>query len=162
METWTGVLHSVTEERFEVTLTAYVPVSNVEASAAHRRHGHRVGLGCMAPLTRRPLTERGLGSGLGRLCAGFGFVETVAALELPRPSLGRPLQGALSPAPKCPYTGVPARLATFHALDTTVLNAGRFCGALRAALKAASGTTPRVDGFGSWKLVPHLRYEVGC
>lgn len=87
----------------------------------------------------------------GGVCRGLGFAEVACG------GPGRPGMGL------CPLEGFPAKVLTFTGAETTVLKAAQFTRRLRAALarKVAAGTLARfsVEGWGSWRLTSHVRYE---
>lgn len=138
VETWIGLLYSLKYEPHEVTLTAF---------AAERFD---------SSISRKDVMEHKQdimeGSGASTICKRFGFTEVFRCENL-----------VVGERNICPYDGLPAHIFTFTAHSISIVHASKFTGALRSALsrrvKANRLARYRVDGWGSWKLTPLLRYE---
>jgi len=142
VETWIGLLHALSEEQFEVEMTAYVLESEM------------AGLGSVTDSASRSRAVQDR-AGLPKIAQRFGFGE----VERPEPS---ELQHS-SPGLVCPYDGRPSRLLTFASSGTTCLGALRFASAVRKALgkrvRAGGLAWATVDKWGSWKFKSVLRAE---
>lgn len=139
-ETWSGLLHGFVEEPFEVTLTAYA-IEKCEAGAPVVQE---------CPLRAEAIAKC---ADIASICGRFGFTQATRPCPSAMPSEG----------PRSPFDNLPARLLTFTHPSATVRTIAAFATALRHALEARvrSGVLARcgVDGWGSWRLVPLLRYE---
>lgn len=138
VETWCGLLHSLQFEPHEVTLSAYV-AERFDASISHSD----------IVSVKHDISES---AGLGKICERYGFSEVFSPEKL---NVGE--------RTICPYDGLQAHVLTYTCPSTSVAQACKFGGALRSALsrrvKAGRLARYRVDGWGSWRLTPLLRYE---
>jgi len=135
VETWCGLLYSLQYEPHEVTLSAYV------AESDHSGEDIRT--------MKQQISES---AGLERTCKKYNFRE-----------LFRPDHKSVGERVICPYDSLPAHMFTFTSHSVSVVQASKFSGALRATLnrkvKVGALARCRVDGWGSWRLTPLLRYE---
>lgn len=135
-ETWIGLLHSLHYEPHEVTLTTFA-AERFDSSISREDVIER----------KRDILE---GSGVSRICKRYGFSDVYRCDGVGERNV-------------CPFDGLPAHVFTFTAHSITIVQASKFTGAVRLALsrrvKAGRLSRYRVDGWGSWKLTPLLRYE---
>jgi CTD small phosphatase-like protein 2 len=132
------LFHSLQHEPHEVTLSAYAAERFDSSISREDLIEHK-----------REIIES---SGITRICKRYGFSEVYRSENL-----------CAGERNVCPYDGLPAHIFTFTAHSVSIVQASKFSGALRAAfsrrVKAGRLARYRVDGWGSWRLTPLLRYE---